>query len=173
MTTKRFSPRTKPGFSTEAALVARLLSELRSKRTPWGDVQTATEWDYRTGITDVLARDAEGLIVAFEAKLKDWRRASHQAYRNTVFAGQAYVVMPESAANRALLSIGLFQKYGVGLCAIGDDCVRILIEAKKNEPLIPWLRDHAHAHFDKITRRHSTRHRPRSERVLPTAECVA
>jgi hypothetical protein len=49
-------------------------------------VSFACEFDYSRGRTDVVAlRDGEH-VIAFEAKLKDWRTALHQAYRNTCFA---------------------------------------------------------------------------------------
>lgn len=73
-------------YASEADLVQDFLELLQEGDSPWGAVETTTEWDYRTGITDVLARTPEGHLVAFEAKLTDWRRATHQAYRNTTLS---------------------------------------------------------------------------------------
>ena len=41
---------------------------------------------------------SELILMAFEAKLKDWRYGLDQAYRNTCFAHKSYVVVPEATA---------------------------------------------------------------------------
>jgi hypothetical protein len=141
------------GFSRESDLVSRFVSELESDETPWGPVDIALEWDYRTGITDVLTRTEHGELIAFEAKLSDWRRAIHQAYRNTVFAQRVYVVLPALIAARAAKAHDLFSRYNIGLCSVEDACINVLIDAPTNQVLIPWLRARArvlpryHGHF--------------------------
>jgi len=135
-------------FETESALVDAFLQLLASRPNPWGRMQLTTEWDYRSGFTDVLVRTRQKQIIAFEAKLTDWRRAAHQAYKNTMFAEKAYVVMPAEVAERVLNQSALFCDYGVGLCAVGSSYVKILIEAHQKEPLLPWLRRRAHSYFD-------------------------
>lgn len=132
-------------------MVEQFVTLLKEGRTPWGNLQATTEWDYRTGITDVLVRTAEGQLVAFEAKLTDWRRASHQAYRNTTFAGRVYVLMPVRAAERARAHEAQFAKYGIGLCSIDADRICVLIEAPETEPLLPWLHKRAHSFFDTVS----------------------
>lgn len=132
-------------------MVDQLIALLREGSSPWGDLQTTTEWDYRTGITDVLARTRDGQLVAFEAKLSDWRRASHQAYRNTTFAGRVYVVMPSPAARRIRANEQVFARYGIGLCSLDADRITILIEAPETEPLLPWLHERAQSFFDAIS----------------------
>src|SRR5271154_3375680 len=104
-------------FGTEAVLVTTLLQTLDAGETPWGRVETLSEWDYRTGVTDVLVRTPYSELIAFEAKLTDWRRACYQAYRNTTFAARAYVVLPENVAGRVQAYGETFERYGVGLCA--------------------------------------------------------
>lgn len=159
-------------FATEIELVRAFVLLLSGKTSPWGHMQLTTEWDYRSGFTDVLARTQRQQIVAFEAKLTDWRRASHQAYKNTMFAEKAYVVMPMSAAERAQQQTMLFEDYGVGLCAVSSSCVKILIEARQNEPLLPWLRRRAHSHFDGEPGDCRTGAFARGRNNLQPAECV-
>ena len=160
-------------FSTEANLVRSFVSGLRSD-SPWGELQIATEWDYRTGVTDVLTRNVRGDIIAFEAKLRDWRKAAHQAYRNTVFAKKAYVVLPSTIAERACLAGDLFKRYRVGLCSIENKCIRIVIEAPANEALMPWLHARAQCFFDNAAcYRQRTKSPSCRGRDLRTAECVA
>lgn len=55
---------------------------------------------------------------AIEAKLKNWRRALHQAYRYRWFAEYAYVVMDQHHCKPAIAHKDLFMKYNVGLAAI-------------------------------------------------------
>lgn len=149
MTTIKSRDRTEPpAFSRESDLVSRLIAELESDDTPWGSLDITREWDYRTGITDVLARTAQGELIAFEAKLSDWRRAIHQAYRNTVFAQRAYVVLPGKTASKAAMATELFSRHNIGLCSVEDACINILIDAPTNEVLVPWLRTRATAFFD-------------------------
>jgi hypothetical protein len=136
------------GFSSEAELVNRIIRVLSRRDTPWGRVQLLTEWDYRSGITDVLARTSRKEVIAFEAKLNDWRRAIYQAYRNTSFASRSYVVLPNHVAVRAERSRDMLENYGVGLCACDDRGLSVLIEAPTSEPLMEWLTKRAHATFD-------------------------
>jgi hypothetical protein len=136
------------GFRSETELVDRVIQFLNRRKTPWGRVQTLTEWDYRSGITDILARTKNNEVIAFEAKLADWRRAIHQAYRNTTFALRSYVVLPDQVARRAEKSVEMFTSYGVGLCACAERGLSILIEARTSDPLMEWLTKRAHATFD-------------------------
>src|SRR5260221_66621 len=87
-------------FANEGCLVSSFLECLRTA-SPWGSVQAATEFYYQRGRTDVVARAADGRIIAIEAKLSDWRTAMHQAFRNLCFAHQSYVLLPVLAAFRA------------------------------------------------------------------------
>jgi hypothetical protein len=150
-----------PGFRSEAELVSRLIRSLSGRNTPWGRVQLLSEWDYRSGITDVLARTNRKEVIAFEAKLSDWRRAIYQAYRNTSFASRSYVVLPNHVAKRAERTPEMFGNYGVGLCACDDRGLSVLIEAHSSEPLMEWLTKRAHATFDGLMNVTKT---PRSDR---------
>jgi hypothetical protein len=149
--TRTINTSNETSFATEAAMVEQFITLLHNGSSPWGDLLTTTEWDYRTGITDVLARTSDGQLVAFEAKLYDWRRAAHQAYRNTTFAGRAYVVLPSSAAERIHANEQVFTRYGVGLCSIDADRITVLIEALETKPLLPWLYQRAQSYFDAVS----------------------
>jgi hypothetical protein len=155
-------------FRTETDLVGRIIRYLRGRKTPWGRVQILTEWDYRSGITDILARTSRKEVIALEAKLSDWRRAIYQAYRNTTFARRSYVVLPERVARRAEKNPDVFGNYGVGLCACGDRGLSVLIEAHNSEPLMEWLTKRAHATFDGLANVTPGSDRPRQS-PLPAA----
>lgn len=150
MATKRSSGANSKEFATEACLVERFIGALQAGRTVFGVVQVTTEWDHRSGFVDVLARDGRQSLVAFEAKLADWRRAFLQAYRNTAYANRAYVLLPEKTAHRAMRDREEFEFRGVGLCAFDGDQVRVLIEASEQDALLAWLRASAHKHFDAL-----------------------
>lgn len=124
-------------------LVDRLLSLLVTDATQWGSVRVTPEFFYSRGRTDVVALDVAETLIAFEAKLRDWKTALHQAYRNTCFAHSSYVVLPKATALNACQFLGEFEKRGVGLCYIDDSSVVVLHESAHNEPLEPWLADHA------------------------------
>jgi hypothetical protein len=165
------SVRSKPTaqFSDEAELVRHLVHQLKANVGPWGRLQTLTEWDYRSGITDILARTSRNELIAFEAKLTDWRRALFQAYRNTAFALRAYVVLPEPAALRAQSHIQLFKMYGVGLCSCSLDDFSVRIEAQESEPLMAWLSSRAHMTFDRVFSDGTSRSNRRSRSRLQSA----
>ncbi len=135
-------------FETEAELVDRFVRRLCSGRSCYGSLQLTTEWDHRAGIVDVLARTSDGDIVAFEAKLKNWRRAFLQAYKNTAYASRSFVLLPPAAATRALAEREEFEFRGIGLCSFDGKKIQILISAGKHEPLLSWLQARAHEHFD-------------------------
>ncbi len=150
MPTKKSSNPNSKYFATEACLVERFIGALQSGCTSFGSVQVTTEWDHRSGLVDVLARDGTQSLVAFEAKLADWRRAFLQAYRNTAYANRTYVLLPEKIAHRAMQDREEFEFRGVGLCAFDGEQVRVLIEASEQAALLAWLRAQAHEYFDAL-----------------------
>lgn len=68
-------------------------------------------------------------IVAYEAKLSNWRRALHQALGYRAFSRSVWVVMPTSGARNAKKLANFFHGNGIGLMAV-DDEGRIHIEIK-------------------------------------------
>jgi hypothetical protein len=57
------------------------------------------------------------IVLAFEMKLKDWRKALAQAVRYRYFADAAIVVLPPSAAACARQALATFREMRVGLWA--------------------------------------------------------
>ncbi|MDH0862988.1 hypothetical protein [Mitsuaria sp. GD03876] len=137
-------------FATEADFVERFVGKLSKGRTSFGKVQITQEWDHRAGFVDVLARHRRKTLVAFEAKLDNWKRAFHQAYRSTAYANKSYVIVPTHVANRALRDRDEFELRGVGLCSFDGKSVQVLIEASEQDALLIWLREQAHEHFDAL-----------------------
>ncbi|NCO39193.1 MAG: hypothetical protein COZ06_38190 [Armatimonadetes bacterium CG_4_10_14_3_um_filter_66_18] len=130
-------------YPSEQALVDAFCATLASENSPWGELSCAREFDYVRGRADVVAADAEGRIIAFEAKLEKWREALNQAYRNTCFAHESYVVLPEAAAMRAARYAREFSRRAVGLCYVHDGEVTVELEADERTPLQPWLAEAA------------------------------
>jgi hypothetical protein len=135
-------------FPTEAALVNQFVGILGTGRSYWRNVQIATEWKHRVGFADVLVRTTGGRLIAFEAKLSDWHRAFHQAYRNTSYANHVYVLLPAYAVHRALLAREEFEYRGIGLCSLQNDKLKVHIKATEQDALLTWIRQQAHQHFD-------------------------
>lgn len=131
-----------PIFDEEARLVEVFLERIGAC-LPWLTHRICCEFDYTSGRTDVLSLSADHQIIAFEAKLTDWRKALHQAWRNTSFANRAYVVLPRHGAQQALRHRDQFEKRGVGLCVVDDGGIEVMIESTQNEPVLPWLHDKA------------------------------
>ena len=157
-------------FASEAALVDAFVSKLKRGRTPFGKLDLVTEWDYRSGSVDVLARDRKCTLVAFEAKLTNWRRAFQQAFRNTAYANRVYVLLPSKVSHRAMKDAAEFAFRGIGLCSFDGRTVDVLLEAQDHDPLLRWIRERAHAHFDGL-HAHTTRRSGQSRRsILSSAQ---
>ncbi len=135
-------------FETEAQFVDAFTAKLQTNRTEFGPLQLTTEWAYPSGFVDVLARTRRGELVAFEAKLTDWRSAFFQAYRSTSYAEHTYVLLPRSVVHRAERDGDEFRFRGVGLCSFDGRSIRVIIESVAQNPLMPWVSERAHNHFD-------------------------
>lgn len=130
-------------FAQEEGLVASFFAYLTGGKTPWSSCGVAREFDYSSGRTDVLSLSETNEILAFEAKLSNWRKALHQAWRNTSFANRAYVVLPRNRSASALSHRREFEALGVGLCLVDHDGVEVAIESEHKEPVILWLHNKA------------------------------
>ena len=126
-------------YFRETELVNELENILVSSNNPFSELNIACEFNYVEGRVDVIAANHAGELFSFEAKLTRWRTAVNQAYRNTSFSHYSYVVLPVQAAPNALRSRHEFERRGVGLCAIGEEGIKIEILAARNTPLRPWL----------------------------------
>jgi hypothetical protein len=134
-------------YSTEKMLVEQLVRVLAREGNPWGPISVSCEFFYSRGRTDVVALTDRNVLIAFEAKLKDWRCALDQAYRNTCFAHKSYVVVPEATALTAFSYVAEFKRRGVGLCYVdvaGEVCV--LEEPELSTPIEPWVAMQAASH---------------------------
>ena len=127
-------------YSTEKMLVDQFVRLLGSGENPWGPMPVSCEFFYARGKTDIVALADGEVLIAFEAKLKDWRCALDQAYRNTCFAHKSYVVVPKSTALTAFACIAEFKRRGVGLCYVDNTGVlTVLEEPETSIPIEPWI----------------------------------
>lgn len=136
---------TKYGYERE--LVDAFTRALEDGLALWGSVDFAEEFYYLRGRTDVVAITADGAVLAFEAKLLNWKEAMHQAYRNTCFAHESYVVLPCNVAQRAIRWDAEFTRRGVGVCTVESGVLKIVHPARKAPPLQNWLSQRAAAHI--------------------------
>ena len=148
---RRAGEGTKQVFCSEAELVDAAVRHLKAGCSPWGSVEIVTEWDYRHGRADILARKSCLALVALEAKLTRWQVACDQAYRSTAYASQAYVLLPDNVANRALGYARHFKERHIGLCSVTHADIRVLIAAPVVRPLMQWVTELAHSTFDSLT----------------------
>ena len=61
-------------------------------------------------------------IVAIEAKVADWRAAAQQAFLNTWFTSDSYVLLPEAGRGHPLLAAA--KSLGIGVLSQADGLVR-------------------------------------------------
>jgi hypothetical protein len=140
-------------FTNEKTLVASFVNRLSAEGSPWGAVQVGVEFDYQRGRTDIVACTQDESVIAIEAKLKDWRTALHQAFRNRCFAHQSYVLLPEKTALRAHRWAAEFDRRQVGICylekgGIENGDIVVLHPAPESDPVEPWLSVRARQHIE-------------------------
>jgi hypothetical protein len=126
-------------FKRESALVEHICSILDTGESPWGNLSVRTEFSILNGKPDVIAIDSNNRVIAFEAKLSKWRDALSQAYRNSSFAEESYVILPKETAKSAIEYEGEFRVRSVGLCSVTSDSIEILIEPQPSELIQPWI----------------------------------
>jgi hypothetical protein len=97
------------------------------------------EFEYGPGRTDLVVHTSSEGLIAFEAKLTDWRHAVVQAYRNRAYAELSFVILPQAIAERIQKFAPYFTQYGVGLCTLVKSELLILIPAQHEAPIQAWL----------------------------------
>ena len=94
---------------------------------------------------DTRAERMKARLMAFEVKLRDWRKALAQAYRYRYYADESIVILPAEAARPAMGNRHLFRQFGVGLWTFNSDsgaiCPRIAV--RKQLPLNARKREQA------------------------------
>jgi hypothetical protein len=86
------------------------------------------------GKIDFLGINSSECLV-IEAKVNKWNKALKQAIRYGYGAEKAFVALPAITAKNVSKNYAqLFQAYGIGLIAIGEEDTKILIECKIKKP---------------------------------------
>lgn len=135
-------------FSNEKSMVDSFVTLMSTKETPWGAVQVATEFYYQRGRTDIVAQAADDSVIAVEAKLKNWRAALQQAFRNRCFADVSYVLLPKNVAEQAHRYSGEFDRRKVGICYLESSGIVVLHSPQRCLPFEPWLSIRAKQHIE-------------------------
>jgi hypothetical protein len=130
-------------YTSESDLVDEFCMLLQSESTPWGTLKYSVEFNFGTGRTDVVAFSESKNIIAFEMKLHDWKKAINQAFRNTSYANESYVVLPKKRAESIAIHESEFLRRSIGLCYIDDEKIKVLICPKFKVPILPWLSNRA------------------------------
>lgn len=94
------------------------------------------------GIPDVLVLNIKNdngeeytETIAFELKLRKWKRALVQAFKYRAFAEKSYVVIDEGNVGPAIKSIEMFQKSNIGLLSIDEGgTVKSYFEPNSEDP---------------------------------------
>jgi hypothetical protein len=126
-------------YVLESQVVDDFENIINGLKNPFGIDGLAFEFNYISGKADIIGESKGGDLVAFEAKLKKWRVALNQAYRNSSFAHYSYVLLPEKSCNMALKEEREFIRRGVGLCSLNSAGISIEIQASRKRPIQPWL----------------------------------
>ncbi|HSH91583.1 MAG TPA: hypothetical protein VK996_16475 [Ramlibacter sp.] len=119
---------------TESEIADLFADFLRSGTTVFGPLEVATVPRHGESASGIVARDARDRLIAFEASLRDWKKALLLAYRDTLFAHRAYIVLPAHAALHALRYRREFELRGIGLCSVAKSGIQVEIEAGEHSP---------------------------------------
>jgi hypothetical protein len=81
-------------------------------------------------------RDVLKDVIAIEVKVSDWRKATHQAIRNTIVAHRSYVALPSTVAYR-VRDEELIQSFGIGILSVdAGGTVKTVRRARKASPKV-------------------------------------
>jgi hypothetical protein len=91
------------------------------------------------------AKPQRAVVLAFEMKLKDWRKALAQAVRYRYFADAAIVVLPPLVAASARHALATFRDMRIGLWSFDKPTGRIhkIFTPRRTRPLSPGARQKA------------------------------
>lgn len=84
-------------------------------------------------------------LVAFEAKIRDWKKGLQQAYRYRYFADKSILVMPNETIRSALANLAQFRDLEVGLWAFDKKSYSITehFSPNRSKALSPDVREKA------------------------------
>ncbi len=115
------------------------------------------------GMADFVWADASGCeskptLMAFEMKLRDWKKGLSQAYRYSYFADHSVVVLPPEAIGPAKANMNTFKKMQIGLWSFDPKSrtIREIHKPKASRPRNPNAKEKAlsllcrHAKFRKF-----------------------
>jgi len=85
-------------------------------------------------------------VIAFEAKLRNWKEALIQAKTYLKFADQSNVVLPEKYSNPAIKAASHFLKNGIGLIIVSKMSMQQIIKPKLNADY-DWRREFVVSRF--------------------------
>ncbi|HOI29927.1 MAG TPA: hypothetical protein PLZ15_09245 [Melioribacteraceae bacterium] len=123
-------------FKEEIHLVNKFCKNISKKRQPLKLKKTNTEFGHPSGRVDIIGLSPNNEIIAIEAKLKNWKIALHQAYKNTSFAHYSYVLLPPESLKSAIKNQQEFNIRNVGLFTLNNDNIEIIFQANKNSPFL-------------------------------------
>jgi hypothetical protein len=86
-----------------------------------------------------LASDCRDIlrdVIAIEVKVSDWRKATHQAIRNTIVAHRSFVALPSTIAYR-VRNEELIQSFGIGILSVdAGGAVKTVRRARRAPPKV-------------------------------------
>ena len=101
------------------------------------------EVPFLSGNADLVAIRGD-LVLAFEVKLRDHRKALSQAVKHLLFADRVYVALPAGRTNNLTWEAG--ERFGIGLVGVGPGMV-IFAESRPSSAPSPRQRARVIAGF--------------------------
>jgi hypothetical protein len=72
-------------------------------------------------------------LISVEAKLKDWKAGIYQALRYQFFSHKSFLAYPSQNIDR--VNTDLLRKYNIGLIAVGQKEIKVLLDPIERKPL--------------------------------------
>lgn len=118
----------------ELAIVEAVAAYFDKKTT-----HVVTELPFLQRHVDIVAYEPiSGLLIATEAKVKNWRIAIRQAITCLLFANEVYIAMPTKFIHRVMQPT--LAKFGIGLLEVNSN-VDVVVEPKKSRYVTKYHRD--------------------------------
>lgn len=101
--------------------MSQYFSKFYSKILSTPDVEVLKECKGLYGIPDYLFIEKKHNdlthIIAFELKLRNWKRGLTQAFKYRCYANQSYVVVDETHISSAIKNMNFFSQFNIGLAS--------------------------------------------------------
>lgn len=126
-------------FISEEVMSSKIYKILLDEINYHNNVKVLKEFDGIISIPDFLLiikdKNANPYLISIELKLKNWKRALHQAVRYKAFCNEAYVIIDSTSISRVFNNLNEFRKANIGVATFDTELnIKIYNQAQPSLP---------------------------------------